>query len=442
MADGETALGTVVANTEPVEAPVVDQPTPEADPDLGNQQPTGDENLGTRTEGDEPQEREQPRPDARTLPKDVQKALKAFREANPAYANSARALNDAFFRSQAYESIYPTVEDARVTHATLEAVGGAEGIADMQRKIDVLTELDDGVERGDPTVIDDMKDSPGFKRLVPYALDVLQKMDNEAYGETMKPHFWAALEGAGLKDVLLDSIEELRAGNTDKADRGMKSIIGWLKGVEDGARQLKSARTDPRIGQLEQREKALRDGESSSFRNNVSRDLMTYINPQMQTALDNLWRGYNLPEATKKDIAQGVFNELSAIMGQDKAYKDQAEALLKGRDHNKALNYMKAKVDQSLSKAAREVWNRRYPSGAFSAPAPARRPAAPANGNGAPPTNANGAGASPSNPLKLAARPNLADLDDSADPTQVYFIAHKGRLASGANKGKWVAWPK
>lgn len=440
MSDMDSAVATM-AEGATVEAPEVETPTAEVETP---QVETPEVDTGAQPSGDEQQFRqEQPREqktDARTLPKDVQQALKQLRGANP---NIARTLNDSYFRDRAAfgdGGLFRDMDEARATKATLAAVGGHEGIAEMQKTIAAFQDIDDLMDRGDPEVLDTMIEaSPeGFKRLVPAAMEKLRGMDQQAFNDTILPILAENLANAGLKEEILASIEELRAGAGENAQRRLASIARWIAGIDDQTSRMKSQRPDPRVSQYESREKESRQRDETYFRTNVGQGLMNYLNPRLGDELERMWDGYNLTEDAKKGLAQDVFNELEAMMGKNEAYKTQANALIRQRDYGKTLEYMKTRADIDLPVAAKAVWDRRY--GFMKKPAAKPRAAAPQVGN-QPPAN----GATPAatgKPIMLAAKPKMDDLDMTQERALDAYIAGKGIMRVGPLKGKLVQWKK
>src|SRR5579862_3523190 len=121
MMDGEAeVVDTGLETSEVVETE--SSTTPEVEGELTPETPAGE-----KPEGGQPEDKG----DGRALPKDIQRALKALRE-TPENASVARALNDAYWREQAFAKVFPKPADAQAAKATLELIGGPEGIEKMQ----------------------------------------------------------------------------------------------------------------------------------------------------------------------------------------------------------------------------------------------------------------------------------------------------------------------
>jgi hypothetical protein len=415
------------------------------------QEPSGGE-LPAR-EPAEPQDREpreaQPKPgDGRTLPKEMQAAIKMLRE-NPATAQAARTLADEHFqlgRVVGEKGIYKNFDEARTVRSHYDAVGGADGIADLQSRSQALDDIDERVDRGDPSVIKDMAENApgGFKLLVPEAVETLRKMDSEAFDSLMRPHFVQALEAAGLGEEILQTIEELRAGQNEVAQRRLANLQRWFAAQRDAVERQKSVKPDPRLADLDRRDKEVRQKEEASFRKNLSYDTMNYINSSLGEELENLWKGYDLKDNQKQYLAQRVYDEVEKMFKEDKSYQSQNNANIRSRNHARALTYIKSQVDVALPRAARTVWDTLY--GNIQPPRAQRpKPAAPAATDGQPAQrNGNGQPQAPAatRPILLAQKPSWDQLDMSKDPNQILYITGKGYLKTGPNAGKLVTWKK
>jgi hypothetical protein len=413
--------------------------------------PTGEEGAGARQGVDERGQRpgDVDEKDVRAakpgpvLPKDIQRALSAIR-ANAETSNAARALNDAYYRMQATygdKGLFKDFEEAKSSRATLLAVGGPDGIAEMQSKVETLVKIDDEIDRGDPNIIKDMAQSApnGFKRLVGPALDELQRMDNSAYSDVIKSHLFYALEGAGFGETINATLEALTAGEQDKAKRNLTDLARWYAGQRENIERSKTARPDPRLAEFDEREKKLRSDEEAAFQRNVKTDLVSYMNSALENELSTLMSGYALREETKRDLAQSIYDEITRTMQGDKNYQQHANALLRGRDHHRILEFMQSKVDIITPQAARAVWNRRY--GDVQPPrTKPRTQAAPATVT--PPAGTPGSTPAAVRAIMLPERPHRDLIDWSKDPTSMLFITGKGYMLGGPHKGKLVQWKK
>ena len=415
MADGDNGLGTLIdTGATIVESPETSIETPE----IESQQPTGDEQIQPREEGDQP---DKPRTDARLLPKDVQRALKAMRD-DPTTSNVARALNDSYFREQAYAK-EGTLEEIRGIKSTIEGLGGTDGIAELQARAELLEKMDAQMAEGRPEVLDDIPPE-GFKRLVAPAIERLERLDPQSYNDTLRPHLVKSIAASGLPDSLNMLQYLLSRGDVPEATKQAKAIQDWISDLRNQASTR--AQNDPRASDIERREQALRTSETNQFKQGIAREAISQMNSQIEKQITSLFKGSNLSDGQKKDFAAGVYAGIEDALRQDKTYLDNVKAAIDKRDDRRLKSYIASKLPDLASRVARELRNTRYPS---LTQQPAKRPAQQQSNTRSAETPTNG------KPLMLPSRPADKDIDNSKT-NMTMLIAHKAYLKSG----KYVSW--
>ncbi len=403
-------------------AEVIEQPTEAVE------QPT------EGTPGEELETTEQPeqeRTDGRTLPKEVQAALKKFKEAHPEDAKAIEELRKSFFSSRQHGEFFKTPAEARQAKATLELIGGAEGISNLQSQVAAIEMVDASFEKGDPQVLDDIaSDYPeGFKKLIGPAIDKLQKMDGAAYAAAMQPHTFAAMEAAGLGPVLGAIAEAIGANDLAKAKDLIGKSLQWYKGQQEqaGTRQKVD---DPERQKFETERRTFEQQKEQTFRQDIGRATVGHQQEMVNKTLAPYLKSKPLGAEAKADLADGVDREIQRLLKADTVYQQQIKAMLaaKTRDPEKIKQYVNATVDEATPKAVKAVWTRRYGA------TPAARPAIPQNGQR--PAVANHAN---SGPLKIAAKPNREDVD-WGKTKDILYITNKAFMAKGPYKGRLVTW--
>ena len=95
-------------------------------------------------------------------------------------AEAAKNLADKHFRFKAYEKEFPTVQDARQAKATLESLGGEEGITQMQEEVTDYRKEIEQFSNGDRGLIEQLyKGNPeSTVKMVEAALDVFRENNN------------------------------------------------------------------------------------------------------------------------------------------------------------------------------------------------------------------------------------------------------------------------
>lgn len=412
---------------------------------------TGGDLTGVETElgGEPPAEGEQPAEEAAApepttpkeiLPAQLSKDLRALREAHPEQAATLKSLQDSFYKARAFGQVYASPEEARADKAVIETLGGQEGITQMRSELASIERFDSMAAEGDPKVIDGLFDQfpDGAKRLVPHALERLAKLDSEAYRETMRGPLLQMLEGDQVISVIGSAIEELKAAATEpeykelhykNAQRELGRIAQWYNGLSKQEEEFKNRYRDPKLQEMQTRERQLRDQQTQLVQQQYTRDISSYVGDTVKAALAPHARSSKLGNDALNDLVLGVRQEMQKTLSAHTFYMQSVNALIAKGDHEGAVRFAKPYIDQARKNAVNAVWTRRY--GATPA---ARKPAPVRTATGG---NASGVRTS-EQPIPIAQKPNADDIDWTKDPTRILFIGGKGYLKSG----KFVQWRK
>lgn len=438
----------------------VDVMDPEPAEPQDNELDLGDE-PAPGTEGDEPEP--EPEPESRVesakpgetepLPKELAKSLRELRQANtdnPAHLKTLNALKNSFYSDRQYRQIYETPEEAATDRAALQALGGHEGIANMQTELRNIEEFDNMVRDGDPRSITSLREQfpEGFKKLVPVALDELQKMDFNTFKETMRGPLLQILEGDGLMEGVRGAMEWIQSGLAKPEEmqmavkyalRTLSQIDGWYKGLSDQEKQFKNRFQDPRLHQLEAREKETATRETNlrrdTYLRGVSEYMTTTLTPEIRTALN----GKQLGPETRNLFRSNVVQEIQKNLVSNQRFTSNVKALLARGDVDGATTFAKPFVDAArktaLAKVATAMNVAAFPSarrnGAVRPAAPSQASARPGQPRKEPITN--------QRPAPIMRKPSMAELDMDYPNAEVMMIAGQGILK---RTGQLVQWRK
>jgi hypothetical protein len=369
--------------------------------------------------------------DGRTLPKNVQGALKTFKEAHPELAKEIDELRKGYFDSRGHREHFASPAEARQAKAALDLVGGSQGIAELQSKVTAIEMVDASFEQGDPQVLDDIaSDYPeGFKKLIGPAIEKLQALDPQSYAKTLQPHTFAAMEAAGLGPVL-DAIGQAIAGNdVARAKDLIGKSLAWYQGQKQQAGAVKQNTTDPERVKFETERTKFNSEKESSFRNDIGRETSSHQRSEVDKALAPYLKTKSLTAEERADITTGINGKVNALLKADTTYQAQMKAMLaaKTRDPEKIKQYVKAAVSEAARKAVQSRYGKTAPPQKVTAAAvdPAKKTPV--------------ANPAQSAPIKVAAKPKTSDIvkDRGWD---LNWMKSKALMATGPMKGKWVTW--
>jgi len=371
-------------------------------------------------------------PGAPPQEKAIKEALRVLKESNPA---AAKALNEAFFQRKEFLRDFPEgLASVRQLKTVFDAVGGADGFANLQQRSVTLDAIDNDIAEGNPKVLDEIiKDAPdGFKKLVPEIVSRLESLDPKAYGDALRPHFVRTLESAGFDGVISDIDAALKAGDGPAISKVINNLYKWYTGLKQQVQ--KNSSVDPDRQKLDFDRAKFSEERESTYRQDIGRQANTFMSSEVVKAVAPLLKGKALGAEAKSDLDSGISAEVNKRLTADTNYQTQVKAFLKSknRDTGKIVAYINAKLADIVPKAAQAVWTRRY--GAV--PAKAVSTAAAVPGKTTPTAGKIGGN---SVPTMLAKAPSTSELDLTRDPRMLMFMTGKGYLKS---TGKYVTWKK
>lgn len=426
---------------DPQDTPEVDQPddTPSDDPETS----TEESDEAPAEEGDESEDETKEKTaskgdddvDLRKAAKELRESLNKLREIDP---KAAKSLRQALGHDLAYQESFKTPQDARVAKATIDAIGGTEGLATLQDTAVRFQEQETLSEAGDPALVKNYaKDFPdGFKKAAPVMLDELRAMDKDTYNKVLLPHLVDSLEASGMGNVFNSLQEAAQNGDTEAVKKIAANLTQWLGGTQANAKQLRASLAQPESDAIKSGWDELNKAKEAEFDKSWRAPVGQYASGKIYKTGEPYIR--NVAVGQQRAFFQEVIKEMDRRITGDKTYTTQEQALMKSksRDINKIVAFKNAKIDtlvqSSVEKVAKE-W-KLTPKVAGSKPTgkPAAKP-----GTVAPVV---GVGSTPQNPVYLKEKPPVADRDTTIKGAVDHQIAGRALMKSGPYKGKWVSW--
>lgn len=378
---------------------------------------------------------EEPKPQQNGRPKienaKVSRLLREIRQNSPENAPLARALSDAFYRDQQWQSLFPTMDDARTLKSTFDAIGGIDGLAQLQELSDGVARIDEMVESGDPQVIDDMfSESPdGAAKLVEHGIGKLQQVNPEAYQQAIRPHLVSALKASGLRNTVVEAFQSLQSGNADNAGQYLRQIAGWLDGLGEAAQEVQQPRTDPQAQKLQQEREQLAQQKQEMLNQQIGNKVQPYIDRTIQDGLKPFLKGAALGQPQIQRLRADIGDHIANALASDKMFSRNFAAIMKQGDVEKAATFMQSQIDRVRQNAIKTIWNERYGNLSLAKAAPPKKAAAASAG-------ANSAQSRPTSALTLPKKPDIAQLDMSRpDSMDLYF-----KKQGFTKDGRLVRW--
>ena len=480
------ATDTPVVDTPTTDTPTVDVPstdTPAEDTTATDEKQQYNSD-GTPVEKPEAKPVDDPNEFGEKTPQEVRKALKAFRDANPANASMTKQLHGAYERWEAAKAIFPGgVKEMTQLKEFTDLVGGAEGYEKLTGTV-ALAEASDA-KLYDPaqnaSLIDDVvEDLRGqgklgnLKTLTTALIEATKTNDAPGFKAAIEPHMLSLLQEYNMPGALgalakvftdpnLSSADPaLRATALDKALGSAKAISddmgGWYKNLETANKKEADTKLSPERQKLEEDRKVFlkqqedfKTNQSTEFKNSVAKTCESHNNKLLGADLGPFlkmpyFKGYGKENLIP--LGTTIKNNLYAALKSDNAYQIQMKALwgAKTPDRGKIEEYHQARVASISRDIVRTTVEKMYP-GYAKGGAAAGRVAAAADKRVAETKVVNNSQAT-GKPIYVAQKPKYDQIDmehvdaKGRPDAEMLMILGRGYLKSATKgqPGKFVTW--
>ena len=355
---GDAGGGAAVAEPEVVETTAVE---PEG----------GQPAEPTEPEGGEPKPEETPEPpdpeaglhdDSRIVDVKTRQQIAELRKTNPVLA---KTLSDAVFGRQAIlkevpeaKSVGDVIKTIRAQRATLEAVGGEEGITKLNEEVTDYRKEIEQFGAGSRELPEQLfeANADGFVKTVDNSLQILLEKDGGTGGrfdQVLAVPFAQRLTDAGMPKAIATLIDHVKAGDGEAAYALLQKVDGWMKNVDAYAKEVgkgKAAAPDPREQKLTEREQNIERAETERNEKAIGTDVNRLNNSALQPLLESVFKQLpDLKDAGKQRFTHQVQSDVWAAMKADKVFQRNARAVMAKGDPAASARFINAKFAELLN---------------------------------------------------------------------------------------------
>ncbi len=374
---------------------------------------------------DEQQQQEQQPVDGRRGPANVREAVRLASQAVPEQAEALKTLASSHFRAEAYAKVFPKVEEAQAAKTFIDTVGGIDGFATIQQRMEGYDQQEAGLQSGDPAVLDSFfQDYPeGAATLAPHYLERLGRSNPDALATTIAPYAMGMLTNAGIVNHIAQMASE-----TDPAR--LKSMAAqaqeWFKSQTEALKNIRQQNPqNPMDAKLKEQQTALQQQQEEFFGKQVDAAVNTASSGDLSKVVDQYAKTYKLNDIQKARFGTSLATRVVQEMLADDTFKKQDQIRRASKDVQKVASFRAAEFTRRLDDAAFKESQELY--GATTRPAQKTGEVKPNQ-----PKTAPGGG-----PLLVSRAMDTADLDMSKDPHGYLFIGNKGYRKAD---GMFVTW--
>jgi hypothetical protein len=307
--------------------------------------------------------------DGRKLDLKTREALARFKKTNP---EDAKRLAGTYFRAQTIvkevgaTNLSDAIVKVRNMAATLEGLGGEEGIQGLQSEVgDYRAEIQKFAE-GDVAFLEELNESgpAAFTTAISNGLEILRGKNPEGFDKALFPSLVDRLEKSGIYRTIPALAALIKDGKGQESYDLVQEIAKWLGDAKAFADKQKVQRTErnPEKEKLDLRQKELDQRERQNYEGNVSSDVNRRNNTVTARQVEPFFKELGLkPEGRRKFVA-ALNSDIYEAMKQDKGFQRTANALMEKGDAGKAAQFIAAKFAELLPTHFRLLRNAMYPS--------------------------------------------------------------------------------
>jgi len=323
----------------------------------------GAEGEGEAGEGAEESDGSEFETDGRKIDDKTRKALAALKKVDP---DSAKVAAEAYFRADAYKKVFPTVHEARGAKATIESLGGQEGIQAIQTEVSDYRNEITQFAKGDAALIQNLWDAnpEGVELSTAASIEMIGSKDPEMFDRVIAPAMVARLEKAGLYDAL----PKLAALIKDGKGQAAYDLLLDVSKFFDNAKALKTkqielkSKENPERAKLDQERSDFEKQKTQEYEGRIASNANTLNNKAMSKVVESFFKEMKLPQEGRRDFTQSLQSRVWAAMKADKPFQMQARAIQKKGDASETAEFIAEKFQELLPGIFRTYRNSLYPN--------------------------------------------------------------------------------
>ena len=352
--------------------------------------------------------------DGRMVDDKTRKALAALKKVDPA---SAKLLSDTYHRTARImkdvgaQNLSEAVNKVAAMSATLESVGGAEGLMALNDEVEGFRTETTQFANGDielPRAL--YKENPqGLIRSIKASLQVVAEANAEHFKEAIMDSVVERLDQAGMYNSIPALLKLIEEGKGPEAYQLTQNIDKWLndaKSLREKALKVK-AEKDPEREKFDKERQEFEQQKAQAYTDQIGATVNRMNNSAMSRVVEPFFKELRLTDpAGRADFVDVLQNSIWKAMRDDKTFQMQAKAIKARGDAHATAEFFNQKFRELLPVHFRAKRNALYPSYATRKVTPIT------NGNGKPaaakPAVAAAAG---TGPTQITGRPRHEDVD-------------------------------
>lgn len=395
-------------------------------------------------EGEEVEVDEFSSADGRAVDAKTREALAALKKVNPEAAKRLFAdhgRNQAIIKEVGAQNLSDAVNKVRQMAATLESVGGEEGLGELQTEVNDWRAEADQFANGDPALLTGLhgENPEAFGTAITNGLALISEKSPEMLDNVILPTLVPRLERAGMYrsiDQLLALIQEGKGQEAYDLTADIKKWLGNAKNLADKAATTK-AKYDPERQALDKEKQELASEKATIRENQIGGDVNKLNNVATARIVEPFFKDLKLKPEGRRAFLNALNPRIWDAMKKDKPFQRAAHSLKAKGDHERTARFISAKFAELLPQHFRALRNELYPSyrpGVTKPTAAGVKPNGTAVNGGAPPAKP------PAGVVLVNKLPRPDEIDWSKTTEEMYHIGRGTGEAIIKGTGKRLRW--
>jgi hypothetical protein len=315
-------------------------------------------------EGDEFESADGRRIDAKT-----REALAALKKVSPAaakqlFADHGRA--QAIIKEVGAQNLSDALNKVRQISATLESVGGEEGLGELQTEADDYRNEIKQFSEGDPALLNQLHEAnaEAFATSITNGLALIMEKSPAMLDNVLLPALVPRLEKAGMYSSMDQLAALIKEGKGQEAYDLTAKIKAWL----DNAKNLseKSATTrakvNPEKEALDRRDSELTAKEQKIYEGQIATDVNKLNNGVTSRLVDPFFKDLKLKPEGRREFINALNSRIWKTMREDKPFQRAGNALKAKGDVSRTARFVSAKFAELLPQQFRALRDAMYPN--------------------------------------------------------------------------------
>jgi hypothetical protein len=388
--------------------------------------------------------------DGRKLDLKTREALAKLKKTDP---EAAKRMAGTYFRANTIvkelgaTNLSEAIVKVRDMTATLEALGGEEGIQELQGEVGDYRKEIEQFAKGDPALLEELNTSnpEAFGTAITNGLEILSK-NPEIFNKTLFPYMIPALEKAGVTGSIKSLLALIKDGKGQEAFDLTAQIDKWLADGKAFADKQKITRTerDPAREELDRRRQELDQREKTNFEQGVGADVNKFNNTATAKVVEPFFKQLNLKPEGRREFVNALNSRVWAAMKKDAAFQRNANALMDKGDAARAARFIHSKFAELMPGEFRKLRDAMYPNfgkmAVKKAPAAANGGAGAASGGGKGAAAGGAAAGGGTGDFKMVTAKPTPDLIDWSKTSEEMFHIGRGIGKAILKDGRKVQW--